>query len=33
MGWIDQTLYVQKIETSGANDVKPWSVRLTLSPL
>lgn len=30
---IDQTLYIQKIEVSGANDRKPWAVRWGVSPL
>jgi hypothetical protein len=30
---IDQTLHVQKIEVSGANDGKPWQIRLGVSPL
>jgi hypothetical protein len=30
---IDQTLFVQKIATSGANDQRPWSITLGVSPL
>jgi Concanavalin A-like lectin/glucanases superfamily len=30
---IDQSLFIQKIEISGANDGKPWSIRWGVSPL
>jgi len=31
LGWLDQTLYVQQIEMSGANDLKPWAIRFGVS--
>jgi hypothetical protein len=30
---VDQTLFVQKISDAGANDQKPWSITLGVSPL
>lgn len=33
LGWFDQQMWVQKIEVAGANDLKPWTIRLGVSPL
>lgn len=30
---IDQTLFIQKIEVSGANDGQPWTIRWAVSPV
>jgi hypothetical protein len=30
---IDQTLTIQKIDVSGANNGQPWTIRWRLSPL
>jgi hypothetical protein len=30
---IDQTLFIQKIDVAGANDQKPWTITLGVSPL
>jgi hypothetical protein len=32
-GLFDQTLYIQKIDVSGANDQGPWTITLGVSPL
>lgn len=31
-GGIDQTLFIQKIDVEGANDGRPWRIRLGVSP-
>jgi Concanavalin A-like lectin/glucanases superfamily len=33
LGWFDQVLYIQKIDVDAANDGRPWTITLAVSPL